>query len=179
MARRATEQEEPEVPARNEVVLVGRVAAPAVERELPSGDWLASFRVVVDRPAAAPRADGARAVTVDALDCTGWSAGVRRTARTLAPGDVVEVSGALRRRFWRSGAGAASRTEVEVLGLRRLARAPRLPEAASRRRGRPEATPVLEGDDGGPQAGEAEQLDAHVVPAPPRRARRAVAAQAS
>jgi len=33
---------------------------------------------------------------------------------------VLEVEGALRRRFWRMGAGAASRSEVEVLRVRRL-----------------------------------------------------------
>ncbi|MCW2606400.1 MAG: hypothetical protein JWO60_1093, partial [Frankiales bacterium] len=117
MARRAAGQEQQDVPARNEVVLVGRVAAAPTERELPSGDLLASFRVVVDRPPAPPRGEGGRPVTIDTLDCAAWAAGVRRTARGLVPGDVVEVAGALRRRFWRAGAGAVSRTEVEVVGL--------------------------------------------------------------
>ena len=31
----------------NEVLLVGRVSAPAVSRELPSGDKVVEFRVVV------------------------------------------------------------------------------------------------------------------------------------
>jgi single-strand DNA-binding protein len=115
-------------PARNEVLLVGRVAAAAEERELPSGDRVCTFRLVVDRPPPRPlprapaRATG-RTVTVDTLDCAAWAPGVRRTARGLAAGDVVEVSGALRRRFWRAGPTTASRCEVEVTGLRRLARA--------------------------------------------------------
>ena len=111
--------------ARNEVVLVGRVSAPAEERELPSGDVIATWRVVVDRPTAKPRADGGRATTIDALDCVAWTAGLRRTARGLAAGDVVSVEGALRRRFWRAGAAAASRCEIEVSRVRRLAQASR------------------------------------------------------
>ena len=109
--------------ARNEVVLVGRVSGQPEERELPSGDALVSWRVVVERPAsrrAVPA--GVRATTVDTLDCVAWTAALRRTARGLADGDVVAVEGALRRRFWRAGGGAASRTEVEVEQLRRLSK---------------------------------------------------------
>lgn len=127
----ATPEGDDAPPGRNEVVLVGRVAAAAEERELPSGDLLVTFRLVVDRPPT-PRAAGTRAPTVDTLDCSAWGAGVRRTARALGPGDVVEVHGALRRRFWRSGAGASSRTEVEVGAVRRLVRA--APGAARPRR---------------------------------------------
>ena len=119
------------VDARNEVVLVGRVSGAPVERELPSGDALVSWRIVVDRPA--PRRTppvGTRATTIDTLDCVAWAATVRRTARGLADGDVVSVEGALRRRFWRGGAGAASRCEVEVEALRRLSRRPRAEPAS-------------------------------------------------
>jgi len=111
-------------PARNEVVLVGRVSAPAEERTLPSGDVLATWRLVVDRPAMPRRAvrEGVRPVTVDTLDCVAWAGRTRRSARALRAGDVVRVEGALRRRFWRAGAGAASRTEVEVAVVERLSR---------------------------------------------------------
>ena len=113
------------VDARNEVVLVGRVSGVPEERELPSGDVLVSWRVVVDRPVPRrPPPAGTRATTIDTLDCVAWTAAVRRTARGLAEGDVVSVEGALRRRFWRGGAGAASRCEVEVEALRRLSRRP-------------------------------------------------------
>ena len=111
------------VVGRNEVVLVGRVSGEPQMRELPSGDALVSWRVVVDRPA--PRRappPGVRPPTVDTVDCVAWTGRVRRTARGLADGDVVAVEGALRRRFWRSGPGSASRTEVEVAALRRLRR---------------------------------------------------------
>lgn len=111
---------------RNEVVLVGRVSSAPEERELPSGDVLVTWRVVLDRPAPRrPPPPGVRAVTVDTVDCVAWGAGVRRTARSLAVGDVVAVDGALRRRFWRGSSGPLSRTEVEVAALRRLRRAAR------------------------------------------------------
>ena len=111
---------------RNEVVLVGRVAAPALERELPSGDVIATWRLVVDRPPARRAVqEGQRPPTVDTLDCVGWTAAVKRGAHRLGAGDVVAVEGALRRRFWRAGAGAgaASRYEVEVASVKRLAKA--------------------------------------------------------
>jgi len=129
-AARASGEEGSAEPAavvrRNEVLLVGRVSGVPEERELPSGDALVSWRVVVDRPA--PRRappPGVRPPTVDTLDCVAWTAPVRRTARGLLDGDVVAVEGALRRRFWRSGLGSASRTEVEVATLRRLSKRPR------------------------------------------------------
>ena len=101
----------------NEVRLVGRVSGSGQERELPSGDELVSLRVVVPRTVRTPR-DGAP--TVDTIDVACWAARVRRTARSLADGDVVQVEGALRRRFFRAGGGAASRYEVEATTLRRL-----------------------------------------------------------
>ena len=119
MAGRAAEA----VDARNEVVLVGRVSGEPEQRALPSGDVLVSWRVVVARPAPRrPPPAGVRATTIDTFDCVAWAAPVRRTARGLAEGDVVSVEGSLRRRFWRGGAGAASRCEVEVEALRRLSR---------------------------------------------------------
>lgn len=106
--------------ARNEVLLVGRVSGAPEERELPSGDALVSWRVVVARPA--PRRappPGVRTPTIDTVDCVAWAGPVRRTARGLADGDIVAIEGALR---WRAGAAAASRTEVEVEALRRVGR---------------------------------------------------------
>jgi single-strand DNA-binding protein len=110
--------------ARNEVVLVGRVSADPEDRELPSGDVLTTFRLVVDRPPPRrPLPEGVRPPTTDTLDCVAWTGTVRRTARSLRAGDVVQAEGALRRRFWRSGSGAVSRCEVELEALRRLRRA--------------------------------------------------------
>ena len=101
----------------NEVRLVGRLAATPEDRLLPSGDALATFRMVVERPEGTP---GPR---VDTLDCSSWRADIRRAAAGWTPGDVLSIEGRLRRRFWRVGAGVASRYEVEVNRAKRLQRA--------------------------------------------------------
>jgi single-strand DNA-binding protein len=105
---------------RNEVLLVGRIAAPAEERTLPSGDLLVTWRLVVDRPP--PKASERRMASVDALDCVAWRGDVRRSALSWSVGDTIEVTGALRRRFWRGASGPVSRTEVEVIRGRRVAK---------------------------------------------------------
>jgi single-strand DNA-binding protein len=108
----------------NEVVLVGRVAREPEEKELPSGDVLVLFSVIVDRPPSRrPLPEGSRPATTDTIDCVAWSAGVRRTAGGFVPDDVVRVEGALRRRFWRGPQGATSKCEIEVASVKRLARA--------------------------------------------------------
>lgn len=84
---------------------------------MPSGDEVATLRLVV------PRVRPAGRQTVDVLDCAAWSPTARRMVTRWRTGDVVEVSGALRRRFFRTGAGTASRFEVEVLGGRLVTRA--------------------------------------------------------
>ena len=119
MTRPSTRTDESPPEHVNEVRLVGRMAVEPSRRELPSGDVLVSFRVVVSR---APRR-GAKAggPTVDTLDCAAWRADVQRSVARVADGDLVELHGSLRRRFWRVGTGAASRSEVEVVRLKRLA----------------------------------------------------------
>lgn len=101
----------------NEVHLVGRVSGVPSVRSLPSGDELVSFRLVVPRPPR--RGDPARG-QVDTIDVACWGAAVRRTAARLPEGQDVEVHGSLRRRFFATGAGRASRYEVEASGVRRV-----------------------------------------------------------
>jgi single-strand DNA-binding protein len=111
---------------RNEVLLVGRLAAEPETRELPSGALITTFRLVVRRdpkPADRSRPAESRAPTVDTVDCVAWRADVRRHSAGWLPGDVLRCEGALRRRFWRSPGGPASRTEVEAVKVRRLSKA--------------------------------------------------------
>lgn len=115
---------------RNEVVLVGRVSAAPEERELPSGDQLVVWRLVVERGPSRRPPEGVRPTTVDTLDCVAWAGPAQRAASALQPDDIVEVRGALRRRFWRTGAGAASRCEVEAATVRRVSR--RAPAGSAR-----------------------------------------------
>ncbi len=107
---------------RNDVVLVGRVAAVAEERTLPSGDSLMTARVIVDRDASAQQHSNQR---VDTIDCVAWTVRVQRSMRAWSPGDVVEVSGSIRRRFFRGATGPVSRVEVEIKQTRKVKAAPR------------------------------------------------------
>ena len=103
--------------ADNEVELRGRVSSAPVERELPSGATITTFRMSVPR-ARSPMTSGSSA-TSDWVDCVAWSARSRRSVAGWTVGDQVEVSGALRRRFYRAGEAATTRLEVEVLTARR------------------------------------------------------------
>jgi len=103
---------------RNSVQLVGHVSGGPVERQLPSGDHVVSFRVVV------PRGPAARRRTrqpVDTIECSAWSAKVRRTAARLDVGDQVSVRGELRRTFRRNGTGVGSWVTVDVDMIERTA----------------------------------------------------------
>jgi single-strand DNA-binding protein len=102
--------------ARNEVVLWGRVAAPAEARELPSGDSLVTARIIIERDSAARSRSSQR---VDTIDCVGWTARVQRVMCRWSEGDRVEIEGAIRRRFFKGVAGAVSRVEVEVFSARK------------------------------------------------------------
>lgn len=100
----------------NQVELQGHLSRAPEEKVLPSGDTVWSFRVVV------PREPGSRP-GVDWVDCSAWTARLRRSVATWAEGDVVEVKGALRRRFFRAGGSPVSRVEVEASSARVIRRA--------------------------------------------------------
>lgn len=102
----------------NSVQLVGHVSGEPVERLLPSGDHLVTFRVVVPRSPAARRRTRQ---SVDTLECSAWSARVRRAAVRLATGDQIAVSGELRRTFRRGRAGVRSWVTVDVDHIERTA----------------------------------------------------------
>jgi single-strand DNA-binding protein len=103
----------------NEVTLVGRMSQPAEEQVMPSGSQLWKFRVIVGRPPSA-----VSRVTVDTLDCVVWTKRPARTVSGWRTGDLVEVRGSLRRRFFApAGGGRVSRCEVEVTAARLIRRA--------------------------------------------------------
>ena len=109
--------------AHNSVALIGRLSSAPLERELPSGDTIMTFRVVLARDPS-PMTRRSRQ-TSDWVDCVAWGARARRSVRTWQVGDVVEVEGALRRRFFRTEGGTSTRVEVEVLTGRAVVRAGR------------------------------------------------------
>ena len=94
----------------NDVALRGWVTTIASERELPSGDLVVQFRIAITRP------EGG----VDTIDLESWSAKTRRSALSLKDGEWVEITGAIRRRFWNNGAGLASRWQVVTSEIKRL-----------------------------------------------------------
>lgn len=95
----------------NDCLLRGRVSAEAVEKELPSGDRVVEFRLIITR---------ADREGVDTLDIAAWSSKNRRTALSLKAGEWVEVCGSVRRRFWQGPAGLASRWQIEGTSITRI-----------------------------------------------------------
>jgi single-strand DNA-binding protein len=95
----------------NDLLLRGRVSAEATTKELPSGDKVVEFRLIVSR---------AEREGVDTLDIAAWSAKSRKTALSLKPDQWVEISGSIHRRFWQSPGGLASRWQVEAIEISRL-----------------------------------------------------------
>jgi single-strand DNA-binding protein len=95
----------------NVVVLAGTVAADPVERRMPSGDEVTELRVSVPEV-------GKRLLP---LPVAVWHHSVGKGALAgIAKGDEVLVHGQLVRRFYRSGAGARSLTEVVATGIKKL-----------------------------------------------------------
>lgn len=103
--------EESEDYSLNEVLLRGRISGQPVEKELPSGDKVVEFRIVIPRKTR----EG-----VDTLDIAAWSARTRRMGLTLKSQEWVEISGAIRRRFWQGAGGLASRWQVEASTISRI-----------------------------------------------------------
>lgn len=106
----------------NRVELRGRLSGEPEFRDLPSGDVLATFRLTVARP------PGERA-RVDCIDCASVKPRVHRSLRRFADGDVLQATGRLHRRFWRTPAGPASRYTVDVETVRLVSRADRRGDA--------------------------------------------------
>lgn len=120
----------PAVPYRNEIVVVGELIAPVEPRCRTDGREVLTFRVAVRAPTTSPGADsrapdageGGAAGRRDTLDCVVISTAMRRRLELYHPGDIVELSGALRHRFWSTAGRVQSRYEIEVSSLKRRTR---------------------------------------------------------
>jgi len=95
----------------NDLLLRGRVSDKAIQKELPSGDTVVEFRLIIARE---------RGKGVDTLDIAAWSAKARRSALTLKPDEWIELSGSVHRRFFQSASGLASRWQVEAIEIARI-----------------------------------------------------------
>jgi len=95
----------------NVVVLAGTVAAPPVEKTMPSGDKLTELRLSV------PEA-GKRLLP---LPIAVWDRTLARNAlKGVGKGDEVLVHGLLARRFYRSGDSGRAVMEVVATGIKKL-----------------------------------------------------------
>lgn len=95
----------------NDVLLRGRVSAAATTKELPSGDKVVEFRLIITRDERAG---------FDTLDIAAWSAKSRKIATALQSDEWVEISGSIHRRFWQSPAGVSSRWQINAVEIVRL-----------------------------------------------------------
>lgn len=120
-SRRAEKSVDRDSAADNSVRLRGRVSSEPTSRTLPSGDVIVTLRVVLPR-AQSPMSAKSRQAS-DWVDCAAWGGRSRRTVARWNVGDLVEIEGALRRRFFRAQSRTSTRVEVEVLGARLLERA--------------------------------------------------------
>jgi single-strand DNA-binding protein len=92
-------QESPH-PYVNEVLLVGRLSGEPIVRPLPSSDLVLEWRLLVDRPPDERRT--ARNI-VDTFSCVSYDGRLLDVAEDWRHGDLIEVRGTLRHRFWRTG----------------------------------------------------------------------------
>ncbi|MFD3686250.1 single-stranded DNA-binding protein [Nocardiopsis sp. NPDC058631] len=95
---------------RNEIVVAGRITAEPLVRELPSGDRVATWRICVARPTDTRYAGRG----FDSITCASFDHDLHEGIRAWRLGDVVRMSGELRRRTWRGREGVRSVCEVEA-----------------------------------------------------------------
>ena len=94
----------------NEVRLRGTLSAVPQVRELPSGDRLGSWRIVVPRE----QPDEHARPRHDTIDCVSFDVQLIDEAVRWLPGTQVQIEGSLRRRVFRAGGGLQSRYDVEA-----------------------------------------------------------------
>jgi single-strand DNA-binding protein len=100
----------------NQVALVGRLSGEAKEKVLPSGSKVVEFRLIIERE---KDRSGSKQL-VDTIDIATWSAAGRKSALKLDENAWISVNGAIRRRFWQSPTGLASRWQVEASEIKSI-----------------------------------------------------------
>jgi len=100
----------------NQVELVGRLSGAAQEKVLPSGSKVVEFRLIIERE---KDRSGSKQL-VDTIDIATWSAVGRKSALKLDENAWISVNGSIRRRFWQSPTGLASRWQVEASEIKSI-----------------------------------------------------------
>lgn len=93
----------------NEIVLVGRLSGEPEWRALPNDRQVAVWRLIVEHRDARSPQDA-----IDTIRCVSYDPAIQTNIRKWSHGDVIEVRGALRHRFWRSPVGPRGVYEVEA-----------------------------------------------------------------
>jgi single-strand DNA-binding protein len=93
----------------NEIVLVGRLSGEPEWRALPDDRQVAVWRLIVEHRDARSPQDG-----IDTIRCVSYDPAIQAGVRRWSHGDVIEVRGELRHRFWRGPAGPRGLYEVEA-----------------------------------------------------------------
>jgi single-strand DNA-binding protein len=93
----------------NEIVLVGRLSGAPEWRALSGKDQVAVWRLIVEHRDARSPQDA-----IDTIRCVSYDRTIQAGVRTWSHGDLIEVRGALRHRFWRGPTGPRGLYEVEA-----------------------------------------------------------------
>lgn len=93
----------------NEIVLIGRLSGEPEWKPLPSGGRVVVWRLIVEHPAARSPQD-----SIDTIRCVAFQPAVQDGMTAWRHGDLIEVRGSLRHRFWRGPTGPRGLYEVEA-----------------------------------------------------------------
>ncbi|WP_433188346.1 single-stranded DNA-binding protein [Actinoallomurus sp. CA-150999] len=93
----------------NEIVLVGRLSGAPEWKALPEGREVAVWRLIVEHQNARSPQDA-----IDTIRCVTYDSAVQEGIRGWRHGDLIEVRGSLRHRFWRAPNGPRGLYEVEA-----------------------------------------------------------------
>ncbi len=93
----------------NEIVLVGRLSGEPEWRPLPGGGHVVVWRLIVEHPGGRSPQD-----SIDTIRCVAFRPAVQEGIRGWRHGDLIEVRGSLRHRFWRGPTGPRGLYEVEA-----------------------------------------------------------------
>lgn len=93
----------------NEIVLVGRLSGEPEWRALPNDRQVTVWRLIVEHRDARSPQD-----RIDTIRCVTYDPVIQTDVRTWSHGDIIEVRGSLRHRFWRGPTGPRGVYEVEA-----------------------------------------------------------------
>ena len=107
----------------NQVILQGRISGKPERKKLPSGDTIVQFRLIVDRKTglkSKSKSADKKKREVDTIDIGVWKKKLQIKALSLVPEQFAKIEGAIRRNFWTTPAGLASRYQIDAEVIEKL-----------------------------------------------------------